>query len=82
MTSGTTTFLGNAFGTPSTGWSVPGGTADFMNNLENVYLQMAPAGPITVQVTAANLAGDGVPGNGDTTDQDFGLVVSNGRIAA
>ena len=82
VTSGTTTYLGNAFGSPSTGWSVPGGTADFMNNLETVYLQTAPAEPITVQVTAANLAGDGVPGNGDDTDQDFALVVSNGRIAA
>jgi subtilisin family serine protease len=82
VTSGTTTYLGNSFGTPSTGWSVPGGTADFMNNLENVYLQTAPTGPITVNVTAANIAGDGVPGNADTTDQDFALVVSNGRIAA
>jgi subtilisin family serine protease len=82
VTDGTTTYLGNSFGSPSTGWSVPGGAADFKNNLENVYLETAPVGPITVQVTAANLAGDGVPGNGDTTDQDFALVVSNGRIAA
>ena len=82
VTDGTTTYLGNSFGSPSTGWSVSGGTADFKNNLENVYLQTAPAGPITVQVTAANLAGDGVPGNEDATDQDFALVVSNGRLAA
>jgi hypothetical protein len=61
---------------------VPGGAADFKNNLENVYLQTAPTGPITIQVSAANLAGDGVPGNEDTTDQDFALIVSNGRIAA
>lgn len=82
VTAGTTTYLGNVFGSPSTGWSVPGGTADFKNNLENVYLQTAPAGPIGVQVVAANLAGDGVPGNGDTTDQDFALVISNGVLAA
>lgn len=82
VTSGTTTYLGNSFGTPSTGWSVPGGVADFKNNLENVYLQTAPAGPITIQVSAANIAGDGVPGNGDDTDQDFALVISNGRLAA
>jgi serine protease AprX len=82
VTGGTTTYLGNSFGSPSTGWSVPGGSADFKNNLENVYLQTAPAGPITVQVLAANIAGDGVPGNGDDTDQDFALIVSNGRLAA
>ena len=28
-------------------------------------------------VKGLNVAGDGVPGNGDTTDQDFALVVSN-----
>ena len=82
VTGGTTTYLGNSFGSPSTGWSVPGGSADFKNNLENVYLQTAPAGPLTVQVVAANIAGDGVPGNGDDTDQDFALIVSNGRLAA
>lgn len=82
VTAGATAYLGNVFGTPSTGWSVPGGSADFMNNLENVYLQTAPAGPIAVEVTAANLAGDGVPGNGDDTDQDFALVISNGVLAA
>ncbi len=82
VTSGTTTYLGNSFGTPSTGWSVPGGVADFKNNLENVYLQTAPTGSVTVQVTAANIAGDGVPGNADDTDQDFALVISNGLLAA
>jgi hypothetical protein len=30
-----------------------------------------------VVVTATNIAGDGVPGNGDPTDQDFALVVYN-----
>ncbi|MGH2710246.1 MAG: S8 family serine peptidase [Actinomycetota bacterium] len=81
VTAGGVTYLGNSFGTPSTGWSVAGGTADFMNNLENVFLQTAPSGAITVQVGAANIAGDGVPGNADDTDQDFALIVSNGRVA-
>ena len=73
------TYLGNAFGTPSTGWSQPGGVADFKNNIENVYLQSA-SGPLTLEVLAANIAGDGVPGVGDGTDQDFALVISNGRL--
>jgi subtilisin-like proprotein convertase family protein len=67
------TFRGNNF---SGGASVPGGAADPRNNLESVYL---PAGDdsLTVTVTAANIAGDGVPDVGDATDQDFALVVSN-----
>ncbi|MGH2723743.1 MAG: S8 family serine peptidase [Actinomycetota bacterium] len=73
------TYLGNWFGEPSTGWSVPGGAADFMNNVENVFLA-SPGGAIEVEVLGANLAGDGVPGIGDDTDQDFALVISNGRI--
>lgn len=80
VTVGQTTYMGNAFGSPSTGWSVAGGAADRKNNLENVYLQSA-SGPLTIQVSAFNVAGDGVPGNGDDTDQDFALVISNGRLA-
>lgn len=79
VTAGETTYLGNVFGNPSTGWSRPGGTADFMNNVENVFLEQAD-GLLTVEVLAANLAGDGVPGNDDDTDQDFALVVSNGTF--
>lgn len=79
VTAGETTYLGNVFGNPSTGWSQPGGAADFMNNVENVFLQEAGE-PLTVEVLAANLPGDGVPGNGDDTDQDFALVVSNGTF--
>ena len=32
-----------------------------------------------IRVRAANIAGDGVPGNNDSTDQDFALVVYNGE---
>ncbi|HWC31876.1 MAG TPA: hypothetical protein VG709_01965, partial [Actinomycetota bacterium] len=72
-------YLGNWFGEPSSGWSVPGGTADFMNNVENVFLPSA-RGVVQIDVLAANLAGDGVPGIGDETDQDFALVISNARL--
>jgi Subtilase family len=68
------TFKGNVF---SGGVSVAGGTADPRNNLESVYLPGGASGSFTVTVTAANIAGDGVPGNADATDQDFALVVSN-----
>ena len=32
---------------------------------------------IKVRVVGTNIAGDGIPGNADTTDQDYALVVSN-----
>ena len=67
------TYRGNVF---SGGWSAPGGSADRLNNLENVYVQNA-SGPATITVSAANVPGDGVPYNADLTDQDFAFVCSN-----
>jgi hypothetical protein len=48
-----------------------------LNNLEAVYAPAGASGEFTVRVVAANIAGDGIPGNGDATDQDFALVVYN-----
>ena len=59
------------------GLSVPGGQADFRNNLENVVLPASTTGRMSVKVVARSLGGDGVPGNGTPLDQDFALVVSN-----
>jgi uncharacterized membrane protein len=73
VTSGGNTYLGNVF---SSGWSVPGGSPDNLNNLESVYIQ-SPGGGATITVHATNIAGDGVPYNGDPTDQDFALVCYN-----
>jgi subtilisin family serine protease len=72
-----TTYLGNAF---TQGRSVAGGSEDRLNNMENVYLD-APSGSYTLSVRAFNLPGDGVPGVGDQTDQDFALVISNAVLA-
>lgn len=66
-------YRGNVF---NSGWSASGGSADTRNNLENVYLQN-PSGRFIITIQATNLAGDGVPYNGDTTDQDFALVCTN-----
>ncbi|MCD6726654.1 MAG: S8 family serine peptidase, partial [Solirubrobacteraceae bacterium] len=57
------------------GLTPPGGTADRLNNLETIVLPPG-IGPVTVRVRAANLPGDGIPGVGDATDQDFALVVA------
>ena len=74
VTVGGVTYRGNVF---SGGNSVSGGVADGRNNVESVFLPAGVSGPFTITVTAANIAGDGVPGNGDLTDQDFALVVYN-----
>ncbi len=71
---GSSTYLGNVF----TGqWSSTGGTADIRNNYEAVFIQPGTADAINITVTGFNIAGDGVPGNADTTDQDFAIVCSN-----
>ncbi|MFQ3591543.1 MAG: S8 family serine peptidase, partial [Chloracidobacterium sp.] len=69
------TYRGNVF---AGGLSVTGGSHDNRNNIENVFLPPQPAGtPVVVRVTAAALNGDGILGNGDQTDQNFALVISN-----
>lgn len=68
------TYKGNVL---AGGRSIPGGDADPRNNLESVILPGGASGRMAVEVLATNISGDGVPGNGDPTDQDFALVVSN-----
>ena len=74
VTLGGQTYRGNVF---SGGTSIPGGSADPRNNVESVFLPAGTSGGFTVVITATNIAGDGVPGNGDSTDQDFALVIYN-----
>jgi hypothetical protein len=69
-----TTYRGNVFSGAN---SVSGGTADGKNNVESVFLPAGTSGSFTVTVKGTNIAGDGVPGNADTTDQDFALIIYN-----
>ena len=73
ITIGTDVYLGNDFG--SDGLSTTGGSPDGINNTEGIFLNDQPSDTITFTVTAANIAGDGVPNIGDGTDQDFALVI-------
>ncbi|MDX2031386.1 MAG: S8 family serine peptidase [Blastocatellia bacterium] len=73
------TYLGNVF---SGATSVSGGSADARNNVESVFLPAGLTGNVTVTVRATNIAGDGVPGNGDGSDQDFALVIYNAGAGA
>lgn len=68
------TYLGNNMDGE---WSRAGGEADLANNIEAVYLQPDEAVTIEVTVRATNIGGDGVPDNGDATDQDFALICEN-----
>lgn len=79
VTVGGQTYLGNVFSGAN---STTGGAADASNNAEFVFRPAGVTGAFTITVTAANVAGDGVPGNADTTDQDFALFVYNGSGAA
>lgn len=67
------TFWGNRF---ENGLSAPGGGPDRIDNLENLHLGASPA-PFTLTVTAAQIAGDGIPANASAFDQDFALVCWN-----
>jgi hypothetical protein len=71
---GASTYLGNRF---SGQWSITGGSADSANNYEAVFLPAGTSGALQITVTAANIAGNGVPNNADPTDQDFALVCYN-----
>jgi hypothetical protein len=68
------TYKGNVFSGAN---SVAGGTADLVNNSESVFLPAGTTGNFSITVRASNIAGDGVPGNADTTDQDFALLIYN-----
>jgi hypothetical protein len=76
---GGVTYLGNVF---RGGASVPGGASDMQNNVESVFLPAGTTGDFTITVRAANLAGDGVPGDDDLTDQDFALIAYNASDGA
>lgn len=67
------TYKGNVF---TSGWSSTGGTYDNRNNVENVFVQ-TPGSSATIRIDATLIAGDGIPYNPDTTDQDFALVCWN-----
>ena len=73
------TYLGNVFAGAN---STAGGSPDIRNNVESVFLPAGVTGNVTVTVRATNIAGDGVPGNGDGSDQDFALVIYNAGAGA
>ena len=74
VTVGGNTYLGNNF---TGAFSSTGGAADTKDNVESVFLPAGQSGPVTIAIKATNIAGDGVPGNGQALDQDYAIVVYN-----
>lgn len=69
-------YYGNAF--DDNGRSAPNGTADPMNNTEGVFLMADEIGKtFSVTILASNITSDGLPNQGDDTDQDFAFVCYN-----
>ena len=77
VTVGGNTYKGNVL---TAGLSTTGGSADSINNVENVFLPAGLSGPITVRVSGTAINGNGVLGNADSTDQHFALVVFNANV--
>ncbi len=72
-----TIFRGNVF---ANGFSVSGGAADGLNNLECVYIQN-PVGTYVVRVIASTITTDARPPYSMLTPwQDFALVIDNARV--
>jgi hypothetical protein len=76
---GVTLYRGNHFDGAT---SIEGGDADRLNNAESIFIPASAIpqgfdGNFKITVRAANIAGDGVPGNENNLDQDFALVVYN-----
>lgn len=69
-----TLYLGNVFNNDQ---SQIGGNPDPNNNVESVWLPAGTTGKFEITVRASVIGGDGVPNLGDSTDQDFALVVYN-----
>lgn len=72
---GGNTYRGNVFN--ASGWSTTGGVADNKNNTEGVFVGPTAPGTYTVTVKATNISSDGIPNQGDATDQDFAFVCYN-----
>lgn len=74
VTVGGKTYRGNVF---SGAYSVTGGSADSLNNVESVFLPAGTSGSFTVTITASGIAADALAVGGSTPEQDFALVIYN-----
>lgn len=71
---GSTKFHGN-YGLTAGNWSVPGGSANHVDTVENVFVPIPAPGVWTIRVTAEEINAD-VHRETASEDQDYALVVS------
>lgn len=77
---GANLYRGNFFNTPgANSVSVIGGSADVLNNVEQVRFTAPVAGTYTVRVIGANVPGDGTP---YSNRQGYGLAVSSAQCGS
>jgi hypothetical protein len=57
-------------------WSTPGGTANIVDTVENVFLETPLPGRYTIEVIASELVADARPETPGVIDADFALVAS------
>jgi|GEM_PF-6282430 len=74
LVNGSTPYRGNWM---LDGVSDPWENFDPINNIENAILPTEGVNFFSLQVIAANITSDGVPGNESVTDQDFALYLYN-----
>lgn len=74
VTVGGNTYKGNVF---SGSHSVPGGSADAVDNVESVFLPPGVSGSYTVTITGTSINSVGVPNANNEVNQDFALVIYN-----
>jgi hypothetical protein len=66
----------NGLGVGGGMWSTPGGSANIVDTVENVFIQTPAAGTWTIEVTAAELVQDARTETSGEIDADFALVAS------
>jgi len=71
---GTTVYKGNNFAEGSI-WSSPDGEFDYINNVENVYIEVAFLGDYTVKIIGRSINADSCSASPEI-NQDFALVCS------
>ncbi len=70
-----TVYWGN-YGLNENMWSLPGGEANHVDNVENVFIYKPEAGTWTIKVIAEEIAVDGHTETAGINDADFALVVT------
>ncbi|HJQ68223.1 MAG TPA: S8 family serine peptidase [Blastocatellia bacterium] len=63
-------------------YSTAGGQKDILNNVQGVRLPAGTVGPFVIRVRPTIIAGAAIPGHPSSLNQDFALVVTNGREKA